>query len=118
MQFITHFAQFLTQLDWMYIICFILMAYAINLAPVKKAIGEATTFYVKTRFRVTVVGILYGILLYFLRGYTPQQIEPLLHSFIFALVFHKLILDTLTEWLKRMIPSFHTKNTEVDDNEN
>ncbi|QKX05375.1 hypothetical protein HN014_10765 [Aquimarina sp. TRL1] len=92
---------YLNTLDWSYIITFILLCYAINHYAFTQWIKNGLGITLKTRYRVLLVGLLYGIVIFFIRAYTLSQIERLFRSFIFAVVFHKFILELLT---KRIFP--------------
>jgi len=90
-----HFLHYLSSLDWGYIITFILIAHLLNQSPVTTWLSKWTNLNIKTRYRVLIVGCLYGVIVYFVRGYTIERIECLFQSFIFALVFHKLLVDRI-----------------------
>ena len=93
--------NYVSALDWRYIITFILICYGINHYKVKAGIEQVFRAKTRKRYRVAVVGVLYGIVLYFIRGYELKQIENLLQSFFFALVFHKFIVDAVLYWMAK-----------------
>ena len=102
---------YMTALDWQYIITYIIICYGINHYKVKEGLQKATGRQTRTRYRVATIGILYGIGLYFLRGYKVQQIENLFQSFVFALTFHKFIVESLMYWLvKHGLPESLSKH--------
>lgn len=110
-QIIAHIQNYMTALDWSYIITFIIICYGINNYKVKEGLQKATHIHTRTRYRVIIIGILYGAGLYFMRGYKLQQIENLFQSFIFALVFHKFIVEALLYWLaKHALPESISKH--------
>jgi hypothetical protein len=90
-------------LDWTYIITFIIIAYGFNHNKVKGGIKKITNVQSKTKYRVAIIGLLYGIAIYFIRGYKLNQVECLFQSFVFALVFHKLILEGLTRYIGKKL---------------
>ncbi|HSH67802.1 MAG TPA: hypothetical protein VLB84_18820 [Bacteroidia bacterium] len=100
-QIISHIQNYMTSLDWSYIITFIIICYGLNHYKVKEGLQKATGTHTRTRYRVIIVGVLYGVGLYFMRGYKLQQIENLFQSFIFALVFHKFMVEALLYWLAK-----------------
>lgn len=100
-QIISHIQNYMTSLDWSYIITFIIICYGLNHYKVKEGLQKATGTHTRTRYRVIIVGVLYGAGLYFMRGYKIQQIENLFQSFIFALVFHKFMVEALLYWLAK-----------------
>ena len=103
--------NYMTSLDWSYIITFIIICYGLNHYKVKEGLQKATGSQVRTRYRVILVGVLYAVVLYFLRGYTLPQAENLFQSFIFALVFHKFIVEALLYWLaKHALPESISKH--------
>jgi hypothetical protein len=110
-QIIAHIQSYMTSLDWQYIITFIIICYGINHYKVKEGLQKATGTHTRTRYRVIIIGVVYAIGLYFLRGYKLQQIENLFQSFIFALVFHKFIVEALMYWLaKHALPESISKH--------
>lgn len=96
-----HLIHYLTSLDWAYIFTFIIIAFGLNQKAVTDWLAEVTRIKIKTRYRVLIVGILYAILIYFIRETKLHRIEILIQSFVFALVFHKLILETLLNRLTK-----------------
>lgn len=90
---------YIAGLDWTYILTFILIAHIVNTDKSRRFIKRLTGSEIRTRYRVVILGLGYGILLYFLRGFDISAVEVLLRSFIFTLVFHKLIIDTLLSYL-------------------
>jgi hypothetical protein len=91
--------SYLTGLDWPYILTFIMLAYLVNQAKVRAGISKFLRIKTRTRYRVAVTGILYGVVTYFVRGYGLQDLERLFHSFVFALVFHKLVIDVVMQYV-------------------
>ncbi len=90
-------AGYLNSLDWGYILTFILISYGINHPTFRAFIINGLGITLKTRYRVLIVGVLYGVLIFFLREYALSGIEILFQSFVFALVFHKLIIELVIE---------------------
>ncbi len=110
-EIIAHIQSYMTSLDWQYIITFIIICYGINHYKVKEGLQKATGTQTRTRYRVIIIGVVYAIGLYFLRGYKLKQIENLFQSFIFALVFHKFIVEALLYWLaKHALPESISKH--------
>jgi len=95
--------DYVTHLDWAYIITFIVIAYGFNHIKVKNGIQKVTKVKCHTKHRTALVGLLYGIGIYFLRGYTLEKVEVLFQSFVFAIVFHKFIIDGLMKFLGRKL---------------
>lgn len=103
--------NYINSLDWQYIITFIIICYGLNHYKVKEGLQKATGTQTRTRYRVAIIGIVYAIILYFLRGYELRQIENQLQSFIFALVFHKFIIEGILYWLvKHVFPESISKH--------
>lgn len=110
-EIITQIQNYIAALDWQYIITFIIICYGINHYKIKEGLQKATGTHTRTRYRVVIIGVLYATGLYFLRGYTREQIENLFQSFIFALVFHKFIVEALLYWLvKHALPESISKH--------
>ena len=94
-EIINQITHYLNSLDWAYIITFILITYALNNAKVLPWVAKVTRLHIATRYRVLIVGLLYGVFIYFLREYSIAKVECLIQSFVFAMVFHKLILEKI-----------------------
>jgi hypothetical protein len=78
---------------------------------VKEELQKVTGTCTRTRYRVIIIGVIYGTAIYFIRGYKLNQVENLLQSFIFALVFHKFIIESLVFWLvKHALPESISKH--------
>lgn len=98
-------STYVSSLDWAYILTFIVIAYGINHYWVKEKIKKTTKVKTKTRYRTAIVGVFYGVGIYFIRGYELEKVESLFQSLVFALVFHKLIIDGVMAFIaKRMLP--------------
>ena len=96
--------EYLNSLDWAYIFTLILIVYVLNSVSAKKLYYKFFGLKVSTRYRVLIIGVLYGIIVYFIRDYTINKIEKLLQSFVFALVFHKLLIDKVVRFFSPNIP--------------
>lgn len=90
-EILQHISNYLNSLDWAYILTFIVIAYGLNHYRATDFFYEVFKIKIATRYRVFIIGLVYGIVLYFIRGYQLKMIECLLQSFAFALVFHKLL---------------------------
>lgn len=97
---IDYLFEYLIGLDWGYIITFILISHLVNQTKVTGWFFKITNVTIRTRYRVLIIGIGYGILVYLLRGYDISKIECLFQSFVFAMVFHKLVVERLFAVLK------------------
>ena len=95
--------NYVSSLDWAYIITFIIIAYGINNNMVKARIKKVTKVRSKTRYRVAFIGLLYAMALYFIRDYSIAKVERLFQSFVFAIVFHKFIIEGLTKYIGKRI---------------
>lgn len=102
-EILQHISNYLNHLDWAYILTFITIAYGLNHNRATNLFYEVFKLKIATRYRVFIIGLLYGVALYFIRGYQLRMIECLLQSFVFALVFYKLLLEN---FLKKL---FQTK---------
>jgi hypothetical protein len=90
---------YVSTLDWAYILTFIVIAYGFNHFKVKEGIKKVTRVKFSTKYRVAIIGLLYGIALYFIRGYTLEKVECLFQSYVFAFVFHKLIIEGIIKFI-------------------
>lgn len=107
---------YMNELDWRYIFTFIIISYGINHYKVARGLTLLTGRRTRTKYRMLILGALYGIAVYFIRGYKFYEMERLFQSYIFALVFHKFLIEGLLFWLaKRALPesiSRHLLNCE------
>lgn len=87
--------NYLNTLDWMYILTFILIGYIINYCKLTDLFTKWIKIRIRTRYRVALIGGVYGVIIYFIRGYQLTEIEILFASFVFAVVFHKLLIEIL-----------------------
>lgn len=92
-------SNYVVSLDWSYIMTFILAAYLFNYSALTNGISKVIQVKARTRYRIALIGLILGVVLFLLRGYAIDKVEVLLHSFAFALVFHKLILDGIFQYL-------------------
>lgn len=92
-EIISQLSNYISNLDWAYIFTFILISYGFNSEYVIALFFKIFRFKIATRYRVLIIGVLYGTAIYFIRDYTVNNIEVLLQSFVFALVFHKLLVQ-------------------------
>jgi hypothetical protein len=110
-QIISLLENYFVSLDWSYIMTFIIIGYGINHYKVKESLGNAGGKNTRTRYKIVLVGIVYAVILFFLRGYKLPQAEVLLQSFIFAIVFHKLVIEAFVYWMvKKGLPESISKH--------
>jgi len=103
-EIITQLSNYINGLDWAYIFTFILISYGLNSEYVTALFYKLFRFKIATRYRVLLIGLLYGIAIYFIRDYTVTNIESLLQSFAFALVFHKLLVQKVIRYFFQIKP--------------
>lgn len=109
---------YVTALDWAYILTFIVIAYGFNHVKVKEGIKKVTRVRSRTRYRVAIIGLLYAVALYFIRGYTLDKVECLFQSYVFAFVFHKLIIEGIMRFVgKKVLPEKIGKHITGDHSE-
>lgn len=106
-----HITNYLNILDWAYILTFILLSYCMNHCRVTAFLANGLGIKVRTRYRVLITGMIYGIVIFFIRGYDLSKVECLFQSFVFAMVFHKLLVETLVE---RFFPKKSVKTPKDD----
>ncbi len=94
-EILTQISNYLNSLDWSYILTFIILAYGLNHYRATDFFYQIFNLKIATRYRVLIIGLIYGILVYLIRDYTINKVESLLQSFVFAVVFHKLLLEKL-----------------------
>lgn len=91
--FLEPITQYLYALDWAYILTFIAISYGLNHPAVRSCISRTIGYTLRTRYRVLIIGFCYGVFVFFIRGYTLSGIERLVQSFVFSVVFHKLLVE-------------------------
>lgn len=96
--------KYIINLDWAFIFTFIIIAYGVNNYKVKASLLKATHIKSRTRYRTALIGLVYAIILYFIRGYDISKIESLFESLVFAIVFHKLIIETIMNYVVKKVP--------------
>ncbi|EDP96543.1 hypothetical protein U8527_10535 [Kordia algicida OT-1] len=97
-EIITQLSDYINSLDWAYIFTFILICYGCNSEYITGLFYKIFRFKIATRYRVLLIGVLYGITVYFIRDYSIGDVEVLLQSFVFALVFHKLLIQKVIRY--------------------
>lgn len=96
--------KYVISLDWQFIFTFIIIAYGVNNYKVREKLLKATRVRSRTRYRTALIGLVYAIVLYFIRGYDVSRIESLFESLVFAIVFHKLIIETIMNYMVKRVP--------------
>jgi len=98
--------KYVLSLDWVYIITLILISALLTNDNSLKKFGIKTPNWmlnIPKGWRVVTVGCVYGAFLYWLRDYHKQDVERMLQSLVFTLVFHQLIIkvaiDRFMNWL-------------------
>lgn len=99
-EILSQISQYVAGLDWAYMLTFICITIGINSVCLNSK--KRPVIQTRTRYRVALIGLLYGITLYFTRSYSIKQAEILFQSFVFALVFHKLIVEAILYWLVKI----------------
>jgi hypothetical protein len=80
-------------LDWTFIISFILLAYGAIIIKRKEK------WKIQKRYLVGLVGLFYGAILSLIYQYNLQQVLLIFQSFVFAFVFHKLLIDHIVRFI-------------------
>ena len=110
--------DYVTNLDWAYIISFILLASWVNQSQVKCHLSRVFKFKLRTRYRTLLIGLVYAFLVFIIRGGDSAQIEGLLTSLIFAMIFYKMILDQLIHFFSsgnKMLQQKEQKDDQADE---
>jgi len=103
---VEQFANFLNTLDWMYIFSFILITYVIQYYKLPELISKGIQSILKNkyqvptirnRYQVLIIGFIYGVLIFFVRGYDLEKVLNLSLSFFLATTFHKFLLELVFE---------------------
>lgn len=102
--------EYLSSLDWSYMITLIVLCYAFEQNKLKVKLHRWTRLQLATKYRVVVIGFFYGLFIYLIRGYSVGEIEVLLQSFVFAMVFHKVILKEVEKLILRQLDRFKNEN--------
>lgn len=92
---------FLANLEWVYIITFILLCY--NYQLIEKNMKAAFLSKIKTRFKVAFIGAIYAPVYYSLWGLGKEDIGYLFSSFLVSFAFHKLLVEIVINGIKNHI---------------
>ena len=92
--------DYILGLDWAYMLTFTILCFAIENSVNQDQLKRRISFLPQKKYRVFFAGSLYGALIYFIRNYSPVNIERLFQSFVFVLVFHKMLLEQFLKFLK------------------
>ncbi|WP_025663280.1 hypothetical protein [Aquimarina megaterium] len=87
------YSEFLNALDWVYIFSFILITQAIKYYKLPEFIGNGTDIRLKNRVQVAIIGLVYGVIYFFVRDCELSQLLWIPVSFIFATGFHKFLFE-------------------------
>ncbi|MEM9884339.1 MAG: hypothetical protein AAF849_00485 [Bacteroidota bacterium] len=96
--------DYVINLDWKFIVSFILLAYGIRILT-----GKSNKVKIPTRYLVAIVGTIYGVALSLIQGYSTQYALVIFQSFVFAFVFHKLLIDKVVDFVNDKL--FNTNAT-------
>ena len=110
--------QYMSSLDWSYIITFILLTYGANQPKSKAFFFKIFKVRLKTRYRTLIIGVLYGVALFFIRGKDPELIEQLFKALLFAMIFHKLLIDQTVQFLDKKLNKAQTSGYTSTDQSN
>lgn len=102
------FTIFLNSLDWAYIFSFMLITYLLNYYKVPEFIGRGLGIKLRNRYQVLIIGFIYAVIVFFIRGYELSKVLCLFISFLFATAFYKFILQVIVE---RFIPEKKVEST-------
>jgi hypothetical protein len=103
-EFLVFVEPFLGQLKWEYIVGFIFMTYVYG--EVESQLNWLWIEQVKTRFKVGIIGIIYGVVFFYAKGLEQSDIPALLISYLFSFGFHKLLVDSFIGVIQGRIGSF------------
>ncbi|QKX04128.1 hypothetical protein HN014_04140 [Aquimarina sp. TRL1] len=105
------FTIFLNSLDWAYIFSFMLITYLLNYYKVPEFIGRGLGIKLRSRYQVLIIGFIYAVIVFFIRGYELAKVLCLFISFLFATAFYKFILQLIVE---RFIPDKKVETSKDD----
>jgi hypothetical protein len=103
-EFLVFVEPFLGQLKWEYIVGFIFMTYVYG--EVESQLNWLWIEQVKTRFKVAIIGLIYGVGFFYSKGLEQSDIPALLISYLFSFGFHKLLVDSFIGVIQGRIGSF------------
>ena len=96
---------YFSRLDWTYILTFILIAAFLKRDGAISWLPEwirNPMMKVPVTWRVLLLGIVYGGLLYWLRGYHGRApVENMISSLVFAMVFHGTIIQYISGYIDK-----------------
>jgi hypothetical protein len=103
-EFLVFVGPFLAQLKWEYIVGFIFMTYVYG--EVESQLNWLWIEQVKTRFKVAIIGLLYGLVFFYTKELEQSDLPALLISYLFSFGFHKLLVDSFIGVIQGRIGSF------------
>lgn len=95
---------FLADLQWLYIISFILLGYSFEQLEINTSFKYFPK--IKKRFKVALLGLLYAPIYFLLWGLKKEQISGLFLSYLLTFSFHKLLVDAFIGFIKRKLNAF------------
>ncbi|WP_298546122.1 hypothetical protein [uncultured Aquimarina sp.] len=101
------FTNFLNSLDWAYIFSFMLITYVINYYKIPEFIGRGLGIKLRSRYQVLIIGFIYAVVVFCIRGYELSKVLCLFISFLFATAFYKFLLQVVVE---RFLPKKTTES--------
>ncbi|WP_035085302.1 hypothetical protein [Aquimarina latercula] len=101
------FTNFLNTLDWAYIFSFMLLTYVINYYKIPEFVGRGLGIKLRNRYQVLIIGCIYAVVVFCIRGYELSNVLCLFISFLFATAFYKFLLQVVVE---RFLPKKKTES--------
>ena len=93
---------YLLKLDWSYILTLMLLIHLVNQKWITTRIVNTVKISWASKYRNALLGAVYAVVVYILRDYSPPMAESLFASFLFTLVFHKLVSEAIEKWILRL----------------
>jgi hypothetical protein len=88
-----------SQLDWGYIFTLIIIAHYLTKDEIIKDLPfsiRGILVRIPTTWRVIIIGCIYGVFVYYIRGYKEREgVEMIVQSLFFSIVAHKLFLANI-----------------------
>lgn len=89
--------NFVFDLNWTYILSFIMLAYLATY------LTKVENIKFPRRYLVAILGVIYAAGLAIFKSYNIDQIDTLIQSFLFALGFHKLLIEKLVSFIQNRL---------------
>ena len=95
--------NYLGTLDWTYITTFTLLGYIFLRLPIRDWVQKRWSFKLRTRYWMAIIGFAHASIRAAALSMGGPELLTLFQSFVFAMIFYQLLLDSVVKWLERQL---------------